>query len=193
MTGARNLWFFLAFALGLGILWQFVPLSNAQGRIHQLPLKGLGYQGKEIALDDFEKEFFKEVEVTKRLYEVGDAHLFLSIIDGTNNRHVVHDPYFCFAGAGWRVGQERVLLSPQGEIKKILLTKGDNQKEVLFWFSDGNVHFTSPIKYWMLATLRRLTLGASGEEPVLIILQSVNQDDVNWARVQKNFEPLFGI
>lgn len=187
------LWGLLILALILGLIWQFYPLPNAAQRFEHLPLFDKGFAGRNIPLNEFEKNFFKNVTVMKRLYTVGDQRLFITALDGTRNRHVVHDPYYCFRGGGWEIMSEEAVTLPKGEAKLLTLTREEKTQPALYWFSDGSTQYTSPMKYWWQATLRRLSLGASGPEPVLIIVQPIDGQELDWKALFKTFPELLAL
>jgi len=54
-----TLWLGLLLALTAGFIWQFYPLQDASQRLKILPLRGLGFQGEDIPLSEFEQSFFK--------------------------------------------------------------------------------------------------------------------------------------
>lgn len=189
----KILWISLFVAIALGALWQFYPLPNADQRINSLPFVGPGYRGKDVPLTAFEEEFFKGVNVIKRIYTVGNKTLFITILDGTNNRHVVHDPYFCFKGSGWNIESAETVNIPNGIAKLLKIEKNQVKKEALFWFSDGTKNYDSPYQYWKETTLRRLSLGKSGPEPVLIIVQPIEEGSLNWKNLETQIPELFTI
>ncbi len=185
------LWIALAAAVVIGILWQFYPLENAKKRAEELPLHGAAFTGEDIPLNDFEKDFFGEAAVVKRLYRVGKNNYFITVIDGTTNRHVVHDPYYCFTGSGWTIDHETVLNLEGGQITQLEISKGDERSHVIFWFSDSGHPYNSPWRYWWEATLRRLTLGKSGPEPVLTFVMLLDNQKPNWQQFAELFPQLF--
>ncbi len=188
------LWTGLALAVMAGAVWQFFPLKDAQKRIEGLPLYGPGFVGKSIPLSDWEKDFFQKVNILKRVYKVGDQHLFITALDGTNDRHAVHDPLYCFRGSGWDVvKQETLPLKRGGSVAWVTLQKGDEQKDAVYWFSDGNKHYDAPLSYWWQATLRRLTLGMSSPEPVLIVVQPISGTKIDWDKLMLRFPELLTI
>jgi hypothetical protein len=113
-----------------------------------LPLEGAEFSGKDVPLTDFEKTFFNNVNVIKRLYRIDGNNYFVTVLDGTRNRHVVHDPYYCFRGSGWEIMSAQDFPLKNGEAKLIEITKGAQQKNALFWFSNQKEQYTSPWKYW---------------------------------------------
>jgi len=185
------LWCFLVLTVGLGLLWQYYPIPDARSRLDSLPMEGVDFEGKELFLTPFEREFFSGVDVIKRAYRVGSQTLFITVLDGTFNRHVVHDPYYCFRGAGWEILTSETISIPGGKATLILMAKEEEEREALFWYSNQKNHYNSQMLYWWQTTIRRLTLGASGEEPVLIMVQALNQRSINLPSLEADFKPLF--
>lgn len=186
----RLLWIGLGAAVLFGAIWQFYPLSDAQGRFARLPMNGATFRGFTVPPSDFEKGFFKDVNLLKRIYVVDGQKAFLNVLDGTHNRHAVHDPYYCFRGGGWQLIEEENFPMPGGTAKLIRMRKGREYKEAMVWFSDGKTRHTSAFWYFLQATLRRLTLGYSGEEPILIVLRPMDTDLFNWEAFVEGIPPL---
>ncbi len=182
------LWIILTAAIIVGILWQFIRLPDADLRIRSLPLHGNQYSGYDVPLSPSEEDFFKDVNVVKRIYQIGGQSVFLYILDGSHNRHAVHDPTYCFRGSGYEVVSQKPFMLSGGQASLFDLVKGNEKKEALIWFSNGANHFASPFKYWWETTLRRLTLGYSGQEPVLIVIQPLKETDtINWEDLLEKF------
>lgn len=189
----KLLWLTLALALLLGAIWQFYPLPDATQRMDALPLYGREFLGRNLELSPFEKDLFANVNVLKRLYQVGDQNLFITALDGTRNRHVVHDPFYCFRGGGWELLDKKVVPVPNGEAMFLNLQRNDQLQEALYWFTDGHQQYTSPLRYWWQATLRRLTLGRSGPEPILVVVQPVDAQTLDLDALLKQFPTLFAL
>jgi hypothetical protein len=188
---AAALWIVLGLAVVLGLLWQFVKLPDADLRIHQLPMQGVGFTGYDLPLSEDELKFFANVNMVKRVYQVGDQRYFIYVLDGTHNRHAVHDPTYCFRGSGWEVVSQKPFPVEGGMGALYQLVKGKERKDALLWFSDGKERFASPFEYWWKTTLRRLTLGRSGPEPVLIVIQPLKAtEDTNWNKLLQQFPEL---
>ncbi|MBA3845857.1 MAG: exosortase-associated EpsI family protein [Planctomycetes bacterium] len=179
----RWLLLFLVVAIALGAAWQFVPLSDAQARLTALPTKGIGYESVDVPISDSERIIFGDASVLKRAYRIGADRLSVIIIDGTRNRHAVHDPMLCVRGGGWTISQRVPFPLPGGAGELVTITKGEQASEVLYWFSDGVDRHASPSSYWLQATLRRLTFGASGDEAVLVLLQAEPGRAIDWRRL----------
>lgn len=193
LTYMSLLWIGLAVALLCGLLWQFFPLPDAKARIEQLPLNEKNVTGVEIPLTVFEHSFFKNINTLKRIYNIDNEAVFIYVLDGTHNRHLVHDPLYCLRGAGWSVISQKPFKIEGGDAEVVKITKDGVKREALYWFSNGVVHYASPLHYWMDTTLRRLTLGASGAEPVLIVLQPVEKETLDWNKILEAFPALLKI
>jgi hypothetical protein len=167
-------------AIGLAFLWDLVPLPDAQARVNQLPMSGLGFTGLNVPLNETEKSIYGAAQVVKRIYRVGHRDFAVVIIDGTHNRHAVHDPTYCFRGAGWEISGERELSVPGGAAKIVTLQKGAETRTASFWFSDGQTRHGSVAWCWWQMACRRLTFGASGAQPVLALVQPLDGGDVSW-------------
>ncbi len=188
------LWLSLGLAVALGILWQFVPLPDAKQRMNSLPLYGPGFVGRDVPLSGWEVDFFKDVNVLKRIYRVGKQTLFITALDGTRNRHAVHDPLYCFRGGGWEVAeQESLPIADGGSIALVKLKKDGKEQDALYWFSNGKTHYDKPLEYWWQATFRRLTLGASGAEPILVMVQPIDDTPLNWKEILQAFPQILGL
>jgi hypothetical protein len=187
---ANSLWLAFAILVPLGMLWQFYPLTDASSRLNRFPRRSATVESHDLPLTDGEKAIFSRVTILKRVAIAGNDRAVVTVIDGTKNRHAVHDPVFCFRGAGWEVtGEETVPLS-NGEARLVHLRQGRDTAEALFWFSDGHQQFERPLLYWWKTSLRRLTFGASGMEPVLVILSSTGDPLANWPRLIKAWPEL---
>ena len=185
------LWVFLSFAVILALVWQFYPLQDASKRMNALPLYGPAFLGKKLQLTTFEKDYFKNVNIVKRLYDVEGINYFVTVLDGTKDRHAIHDPYYCFKGGGFEVVGAKEIAIPNGNGMLVQLKKDGRQVEALYWFSNGETHYSSALQYWLQATLRRLTFGLSGEEPVLITIQPVDSDEIHMEILETDFPEIF--
>ena len=181
----------LLIAVVLALAWDLVPLANAQDRVARFAPAGLGFASREMALNETEKSIFGAARVVKRVYRAGRENLIVVIIDGTHNRHAVHDPTYCFRGAGWIISSERPLPLPGGTGKILSLHKGSETREVVFWFSDGSERHATIARCWWQTALRRLTFGVSGPAPVLVLVQPLEGSGSNWERLSSQLPGLF--
>ena len=180
---AGLLWGAMGLAVALGLLWQLYPLADASDRLDALPSRGLMMAAEDVPLTEAEQRIYAEAQVLKRLVQVRGQRVILTIIDGTHNRHAVHDPLFCFRGAGWDVIATTPFPVEWGEAQRVDLRKRGEPAEAIFWFTDGDRAFDTSLTYWWRTTLRRLSLGASGAEPVLVVLSPVDDRPINWERL----------
>ena len=189
----RWLWLALGTVMAMSLLWELVPRSDATARLNRLPVAGFHLVSRDIPLNKVEEDIYHGANVRKRLYQAGHEKFILLAIDGTHDRHAVHDPTYCFLGGGWKVGTDRTLPIPGGVARLLNLTKSDGNVEIMFWISDNHVRHGSAMRAWWQSTLRRLTFGLSGEEPVIFILQPLPGTTVNWDDIRVEFPALFEI
>jgi hypothetical protein len=193
-TVARNrLWFGLALVLAISLLWEFMPVWSPDNRLGVLPTSGLGLTSRDLPLNETEAQVYRQARVVKRVYQVTGQQFLLIAIDGSRDRHAVHDPLYCFRGAGWNVRQRLPLQIPGGVASHLLLTRSGQTSEAVFWFSDGRHRHVSVVRAWWQSAWRRLTFGRSGHEPVLIVLQPIAGETVDWNAVLSRCPFLFEI
>jgi hypothetical protein len=187
---AKLLWLALVVIVPLGLLWEYYPLGDASARLSRLPRNGANVQSRDVSMTPAELAVFSGVDVVKRFAVAGDDRAVVTIIDGTRNRHAVHDPMFCFRGAGWQVTGEETLPLAKGEARLLRLSQNGQTAEAVYWFTDGERQFARPSLYWWKTSLRRLTLGHSGLEPVLVVLTSTDAGAPNWRDLLKAWPEL---
>jgi hypothetical protein len=112
------------------------------------------------------------------------------VVDGTRNRRAVHDPGFCFRGAGWKIESEQPFALPHGEGRLVRLSRASETAEAVYWYSDGLSAHADPRRYWLEATLRRLSLGRSGPEPVLVMLVPAGPSPAGWQEWMRSWPML---
>lgn len=178
MKSPRQLSLTIAIALTLTAVcvWEFVKLPDASPRLAALPTAGLNYASRELPLTSGEKEIYGPARVVKRLYQVGRQRFVLVAVDGSRNRHAVHDPLYCFRGAGWIVSVAQDQPVPGGSARVVTLSQGPASAQAVYWFSDGRTRHASAPRYWWQTALRRLTLGRSGPEPILVLVHNTTGD-----------------
>jgi hypothetical protein len=175
-------WFWLGLlaAMACGTLWSFNRLPDASARLAEIPRRGPHFESSDVPLTETEREAFARVSLVHRLYRFEGREFYVTVIDGTHDRHVVHDPRYCFQGAGWHVLEEARVPLTGGEATWMRGGQEARELQAVFWFSDGKTRHASPLRYWWQSTLRRLSLGRSGPEPVLIVVQSFGNDQPVW-------------
>ena len=141
-----------------------------------------------------DRDFLGKAQAVQSLIVMrGGGRLVLTVIDGTQNRHAVHDPNYCMAGAGWKIQAQKAVKTPSGNATWVSRAKDSQSTEALWFFDDGRHQFVSPIEYWLATSCRRATLGRSGAEPILVSLRSLPGDDpVPWDRVRQILLPALG-
>jgi hypothetical protein len=175
----------------LTVAWSIYPLPDAGDRLGALPDHGFHFTSREMPPAPDEAAVLGQACVIKRLYQVGEQCFVLMVVDGAKNRHAVHDPAYCFRGAGWTVESREAYAVPGGTAALLTLLRGRDRRQVMFWMSDGRRRYAQPLRYWWEATLRRVTLGSSAPAPVLVILQPAGAGQVDWHQLTSNFPQLF--
>ncbi|MBI4659856.1 MAG: exosortase-associated EpsI family protein [Verrucomicrobia bacterium] len=169
------IWFGLIAAIVLGVLWDFYPLANSEDRLRLVRANGSNFSSQDLPLTRTEQSVFANAKVIHRRYQFEGHRVFVTLVDGTENRHAVHDPGYCFQGAGWKVVDQTTITVPGGRAKRFKAVRKTETMVVMYWFSDGCKRHASFPRYWWQTTLRRITLGRSGPEPVLVVLQAPNE------------------
>jgi hypothetical protein len=171
--------------------WSAYPLPDAAGRFQALPASGFNFSSRDLPLAPDEATVLGQAGVIKRLYQVGDQCFVMTVVDSASNRHAVHDPAYCYRGAGWTVENREAYAIPGGNAALLTLLRGGAQRQVMFWMTDDRTRFAQPLRYWWQATLRRITLNHSGSAPVLVILQPVTAGAFDWHKLTESFPQLF--
>jgi len=189
MTGwQKGLSLFLICILLCGNAWHLVPLRDAKERLDALAtfLEKVGASA--LSLSEKERKNLSKVRLYKCRLDVDGIRYFLAVLDGTRNRHAIHDPYYCLVGSGWQIVQKEDVSLRDGFGSKLVLKQGAKHREMVFWFSDGSRAFSSPLRYWLQTALRRMTFGLSGSEPVLVMVQSYGEH-VSWKPLLDSLPP----
>lgn len=189
----RSLTILLLIAVICAFLWDVLPLHDAQARILALPKDGLGFSSQKMELNETEKVVYGEAQVLKSVYQTAWGNFLLILVDGSRNRHAIHDPTYCFTGAGWKVVDRRTVAVPSGKIGVLTLQKGPENRMAAYWFSDGKTRHNSALQCWWQTAKRRLTFGTISEEPILAVLQPLekNPSTENWDKLSIRLPFLF--
>jgi hypothetical protein len=184
----RWLWILIAVAVLLIAVWEWLPQPPPDPRLDRLAASGPGFSSRQVPLSDVEKSVFREARVLKRLYQVGQERVLVQVIDPNGNRHAVHDPRYCFRGAGWEVTQEKVLLLAGGHATQLTLRRRDETVEAVYWFTNGAKRHGSPLRFWWDATCRRL--GRTPQADLMVILQPLTGETLQWEGLLGRFEAI---
>jgi hypothetical protein len=190
MPPKKLLWIVLAAAVALCVVWECVPLPDAGRRLDAFPTNSLYAQGQDLPLNPDEQRIFAAARVIKRAYVVGGQQVMVFVVDGSKDRHAVHNPQYCFQGGGWEVSGMQDISIPGGEAKMVRLNKKDKEVDAVYWVSDGRTRHASSSQYLWQTALRRLTFGASGEEPLLVVVQSPEKG-FRWNTFFERFPAIF--
>jgi len=184
MKTRKSMWLVLALLIGALLLsLQGAPdsLKDANVRLASLPLNATGFRSTDLPLSAAEEQVYRHIHVLKKLCLWHGEQAQLVCLDGTQDRHAVHDPRLCFRSAHWEVLSENVVPHPAGgEMRRIRLRRDNRELETVYWWSTPTERHASAMRYFMQSSLRRLTQGHSGEEPVLVLLQPVQAGQLDW-------------
>lgn len=191
-----NLMSFFKSTLWLGLLavTSFMPLfSDTQERLSSIPLESSEFVGQDIPVKKSEKEFFKDVNILKRLYIIDNQEFFVTILDGTNNRGAISDPNNCFKNWGWTIQSEQSLPIKDGNANLIEISKEGQVRETLLWYTDGYSRYASSRRFTLKSLLRTLSFGFLGQESLLIVVQPLEGGKMDWNKFFENFPQLLAI
>ena len=193
ITPRHWLWFGLGIVVLLSLLRNFVPAGEPVRRLSLLPKDGLGFVSHDLPLNQTEVQVYRQVETVKRLYHARGQRFILTVVDGSGDRHAVHDPLYCFRGDGWQVVRQQTVAVPGGRARLLTLERSGRRTEVVFWFTDGRERYASAWRAWWLSVMHRLTFGKSYGEPVLVLLQPASDETPSWSSVFAQCPFLFEI
>jgi exosortase/archaeosortase family protein len=173
-----SIWGLLVSCIVIGYLWKTFPLPGAGARLDRMPSAASGAMCRDVPFSEAERSRIGDARAIKRAYRCDGREFLVTVIDGTQNRRAVHDPTYC-----WTIisSAEQPLTGGRGIVVRV--ADQGNEKEILFWFSDGSVKYAEPVRYLLQTGLRRATLGWSGEEPVLVLVEPLDLRQVNWFQV----------
>lgn len=184
-------WSVCAAALGLLVLEsRYTPPGVSETRLNSLPLSGPGFIGHNIAFNTAEVAFIGPAHALKRSYNLSGIPTTIILIDGTLNRHAVHDPSYCYKGMGYTILKEEALPINGGHGRLLKLEKAGEHRTVAFWFTDGHTHHASLPLYILQTALHRLTFGLMGEPPLLVMVEPASSTPLNWSTYLQKFPAL---
>ena len=98
----RVLWCALILAALVTLVWPLLPLPAPPNRFAAITTPSLDFQACPLDLSAHDQAFLGKAQAVQYLISLrGGGRVVLTAIDGTHNRHAVHDPSYCFAGACW--------------------------------------------------------------------------------------------
>ena len=185
----------VAGALLLVSTWECVPRQTGGAWAEGLPESGVNFSSVEIALSNDDEARLEGARKLQRLYRFKDQRLAVTLVDGSRNRNAVHDPTYCIRGGGWKIRSESPIELPKGSAMGVVAERGAEQAHLLYWFSDGESSYPSVVRYWFDSTLRRITFGNRGVEPVLVLVHAaaVSGGPPDWWAIARDFLPQLGL
>ena len=89
----RILWIALVLTALLALAWPHIPIASAERRLAAIPTSGPDFQSQPLELTADDRAFLGEAHAVQFLISMrGGGRLVLTVIDGSRNRHAVHDP-----------------------------------------------------------------------------------------------------
>lgn len=156
---------------GASVVWSTHDLSDANQRVTNLPTSGLGLRGGAVAIDEHTKVVFGRATAIRHWYDLGGDGILLTVVDGTHDRHAVHDPLVCLRGTGWAVVDQTTAPVAGGTAAVVTITKHGETRQVAWWYSDGASRWHDTSSTWWHHALRRLSLGASAPASVMVLVE----------------------
>lgn len=186
-------WFFfvLLAAIILSLGWDYIPLANSVDRLAQLRESGALIGAENLPLSAEDLAALKGAEAIKLCSHFEGRDWTLIAVDGTRNRKFIHDPQYCFQGTGWKCVEKKKLQLTKGKAEILKFTRDGETKLFAYWFDNGTRSFHSMPEFLFQATLRRITLGLSGHEPVFLTLYPSGNGPTleEWKSVGQNLVP----
>jgi len=179
---SRNLPFalLLVAAIALSMIWPRLPMSGDPDPLARIPREGYDLKSKDVDLSALELKWLGGASGLKRIFSHSNRLWLLAVTDGTKNRQAVHDPTYCFLGEGWKITEKSQIPLAGGSATLITMSRNGESSQALYWFYDGDTPFASVPEFWIKSTVRRISRGLSGPEPLLFILRPVGTPLENW-------------
>src|SRR5437868_13581801 len=130
-----HLWLVAIVSIGCGAAWSVHPLEGAVDRLQEVPLVRGQFHGQDISLTDRERIVLGRVDLLHREYTSPFRSVYVTVIDGSKDRHAVHDPRYCLQGAGWKLLNEEKRPVVGGESTWITAERDGHRAEAVFLFT----------------------------------------------------------
>jgi hypothetical protein len=186
-------WLIVLFVVAATFAFKVNATGQSQDALSDIPISGYGFDGRVLAFSEAERTFLGGAEAIKHEYSQANFRLVVVVVDGSNNRHAVHDPMFCLRGAGFEITNQTAFPIINGHGELISLAKGAAKQKVAFWFSNGEQRYTAFSRYLFESAVNRLTLGTIGTQPRMVTVYSVGERIPNWSSVLDRFPVLMDI
>ena len=186
-------WTIVLFVMVATFVFKVNATDQQHSDLNDIPISGYGYDGRALEFSQAERAFLGKAEAIKHEYSQTGYRLVVVVVDGSNNRHAVHDPIFCLRGAGYETTgrQDFPIINGHGQL--VSLAKGSIKQKVAYWFSNGEQRYTSFTRYLAESALNRLTLGTLGQQPKMVTVYSVGERIPNWSSLLDRFPVLMDI
>lgn len=173
------LWTTFAFFVSLLGYWSRTKPPSAQDRIDSVPNKGLTFKLTRIPWSRNELNTLQEAGGSKWHCQMAGDEIVLVVIDGAQNMHAIHDPAFCFRGAGFDVVRESDVPLSGGVGRQVELKSENEKRELVYWFSDTRTRYHSLLNFRLQTAFSRLN--ANQRTPLMILLYGRHRTPDQWA------------
>lgn len=153
----------------------------------------MGFSSQDLSLNPAEAQIYRKAESLKRLYQTRKSRFVLTAVDGTHNRHAVHDPLYGFRGDGWQVIARDTIQVPGGRATRLTLEKSGSRTEAVFWFTNGRERCDSAWRAWWMGLCLRVMPQQGSRAPALVLLQGTQGESPAWDNVFAQCPFLFEI
>jgi hypothetical protein len=126
------LWFTFIVAAVVTFVWPWIPVPTAANRLAAMPTSSPDFHARRLEVSAADRAFLGKAQAVQSLIVMrGGGRLVLTVIDGSQNRHAVHDPNYCLAGAGWRIHAQQDVKVPSGHATWVSLARDAQTSEAL--------------------------------------------------------------
>jgi hypothetical protein len=187
------LWLSLCMALAMGIALDACGPAGEGSRIRCIPARGPGYCSFDIPMERGAPAPYRRAFVLRRCYRMGTSRFMLIVVDGSGGLQPIVDLLRPLAGNGWPIQNGRQARIRGGSCTILRTGKGSPGRETAYWFSDGSTRHGSFLRYLLQYSLRRLSLGRFGREPLLVMIRPADGYPGNPEEIMNQFGALFEI
>ncbi len=184
------MWIAIFAAVLCFVLFQMIATPSQVERLDELPFSGPQYKGEAIRFDSSELRLLDGADAIKRIYTIDQSPFLVYVVDGTRNQNAVHEPSEFFLEGGWHIISQSTLPLEAGEGVVLTLQRNDESKEAIYWYTTGAMQHVSPWLQCIQSWMRRITLGNSNDEPLLVIVEAESPGTIHWNKTLNEFPEL---
>lgn len=162
-------------AISVGICLAAWLLANCRSAVRSVDgvqavsASGPGFTTKRIALDPVERLALGGGVATRYYVVSGDHRFLLTLIDATNQTHAIHHPSVCHGGRGWKTESDQRLVVERGDVGWLHLRRGNQRKQMLYWFVGDQSRHRSFIRNRIEDQLQRFAIQQQSSRCFVIV------------------------